>query len=456
MDTAALSQKQQMLLDTVRKLVRQGANANLDRMVDKLHPVEIAALFPHLNDWEARNLLSMLLEHDLSFGSEVLSEMEESIATPLLEQLPKERISQVISEVPADDGANLLRMLPEEAAMEIVPTLEDDVSEAVEEVLAYPSDSAGGLMNTEPFALHDTNTIGEAITSLQQASESLEMVFYVYITNSADQLVGVLSLRSLLTRSPETPLKELMITEVLSVHTSTSQKDVAKMVARYNLLAVPVVDDFNKLVGIVTVDDVIDVLQEEANEDILKMVGAGEEEVGERSTLRSVRTRAPWMLGTLAAGLLGSEVIHRHHPTLEATIVLAGFIPVMVGLSGNAGNQSAALTARGILQAQGDGRMLWRYLFRELRVGALLGVASGLLVALFIGLRYETSPMLPVAVGLSAFLSIVTAVTLGTLSPLLLNRLKLDPSFATGPFVSTVVDVLGIALYFTLTTRLLS
>ena len=455
MDTTSLSHKQQMLLDTVRKLVRQGANTNLDRLVGKLHPVEIASLFPHLNDWETRNLLNMLMEHDLGFGANVLAEMESGQARAYMEQLPRERISQIASEIAPDDAATLLRLLPEETAAEVVPLLHKDVSEDVEELLAYAPDSAGALMNTEPFALNENRTVAEAITALQRVGESLEMVFYLYITNESEQLVGVLSLRSLLTRPPETPLRDLMITEVLSVHTSTDQKDVARMVARYNLLAAPVVDDFNKLVGIVTVDDVIDVIQEEANEDILKMVGAGEEELGVRSTRRSLRTRVPWLLGTLSAGLIGSEVIKWAHPALESTLLLAGFIPVIVGLSGNAGNQSAALTARGILHAQGQSRMLWRYLYREVRVGSLLGLASGLLLFMFITLRYQAHPVMAISVGLSAFFSILTAVTFGALSPLLLNRLKLDPGFATGPFVSTVVDVLGLGIYFVLSTWML-
>lgn len=454
MDTAALSHKQQMLLETVRKLVRQGANTNLDRLIGKLHPVEVAGLFPHLNDWETRNLLNMLLEHDLSFGSNVLAEMESAQARSYLELLPRERISEIASEIAPDDAATLLRLLPEETAAEVVPLLHEDVSGDVEELLAYAPYTAGSLMNTEPFALNESCTVGQAISSLQRAGESLEMVFYLYITNDSDQLVGVLSLRSLLTRPPETPLRDLMITEVLSVHTSTDQKDVARMVARYNLLAAPVVDDFNKLVGIVTVDDVIDVIQEEANEDILKMVGAGEEELGVRSTRRSLRTRAPWLLGTLLAGLVGSEIVRWAHPALESTLLLAGFIPVMVGLSGNAGNQSAALTARGVLQAQGESRMLWRYLFREVRVGSLQGIACGLILFVFITLRYQPSPVLSISVALSAFLSILTAVTFGALSPLILNRLKLDPSVATGPFVSTVVDVLGLGIYFFLSSWL--
>lgn len=455
MDTASLNHKQQMLLDTVRKLVRQGANVNLDRLVGKLRPVEISVLFSHLNDWEMRNLITMLLEHDLAFGANVLTEMEPSLAAACLEQLPRERVSQIVSEISSDDAATLLRLLSDEATAQVVPLLHADVSEEVEELLGYDPETAGGLMNTEPFALNEDRTVAEAISALQKVGESLEMVFYLYITNTSEQLVGVLSLRSLLTRPPETPLRQLMITEVLNVHTSTPQKEVAHMVARYNLLAVPVVDDFNKLVGIVTVDDVIDVIQEEANEDILKMVGAAEDDLGARSTRRSLRTRAPWLLGTLLAGLLGSEVIRMAHPTLESTLLLAGFIPVVVGLSGNAGNQSAALTARGIVTAQGQTRILWRYLFRELRVGMVLGLTSGLLLLGFITLRYSAPSILAISVGLSAFLSILTAVTFGALSPLLLNRLKFDPSFATGPFVSTVVDVLGISIYFMLSTFLL-
>lgn len=456
MESVNLSHKQQMLLDTVRKLVRLGANSNLDRLVARRRPVELSELFPHLNDWEARNLIGQLLEQKLEFAAHVLTEMEPSLARTCLESLPRERISQVVSALPADDAANLLRLLPVELADEIVPLLHEDVSEDVEELLAHDADSAGGIMNTEPFALNEARTVGEAIAELQKVGEELEMVNYVYITNDAEQLVGVLSLRSLLMKPAETPLRDIMISEVLNVHTSTPTTEVAKVVARYNLLAVPVVDDFNKLVGIVTVDDVIDVIQEEANEDILKLVGAPEEDLGARSTRRSVRTRAPWTLGTLLAGLLASELIHLYHPALEATILLACFIPVMVGLSGNVGNQSAALTARGVLQTQGDAQTVRRYLWRELRVGVFLGLLCGLLLTGFVALRHPLQWKVGVAVGSSALLSVLMAAGFGTVAPLLLNRLRVDPGFATGPFVSTVVDLLGIGIYFGLATTLLA
>ncbi len=455
-DTSTLSQKQQMLLETVRKLVRRGATPNLDRLLVRRRPVEIAMLFPYLHEWEGRNLLQMLLDHDVRFGAGVVAEIEPSIAVTYLEELARERLIEVISCIPPDDAAKLLRLLPEQTAAEVVPLLRAEMSEEVEEILTHAGDTAGGLMRPDYFALREDAAVSEAIKTLQQVGDTIEMAFYLYIINDAGQLVGVLSLRSLLIRPPETRLKDIMITEVLSVHVATDQEEVARMVARYNLLAVPVVDDYNKLIGIVTVDDVIDVLREEATEDILKMVGAREEDPSALSTRRSVRTRAPWLFGTLVAGVIGSELIQAYHETLKDTLLLAGFLPVIIGLSGNAGNQSAALTARGISMSRIETRVLWRYLFRELRVGVVLGVLCGLVLTAFVVLRYHSSPWLGGVVGLSASLSILTAATFGGLSPLLLQRLQVDPGYATGPFVSAVVDLLGIGIYLMLATALLS
>jgi len=452
----SLNHKQQLLLETVRKLLRRGASTNLDRILTRRRPVEIASLFSHLNDYEARNLLTRLLEHDVALAAQVLAEMASTVAEHCLSDLSTEHLIQVVSAIPSDDAAQLLRLLPEETAAEVVTALKGDISEGVEEILGHGEETAGGLMSTDYFALPDTSTVGEAIAALQKAGDSLEMAFYIYIVSESEQLVGVLSLRSLLTTPPETVLKDIMIHEVLAAPTDTDQEEVARMVARYNLLALPVVDNFNKLVGIITVDDVIDIIREEATEDILKMAGAGEEEIGERSILRSVKTRAPWVLTTMVAGMVAAEIIHGYLAELQQTVLLAGFIPVIVGLSGNVGNQSAGVIARGLSMARIDAKLLGRYIFRELRVGVLLGLACGIILTGYIMLRFGEPLMLGPAVGISATLSIITSVAFGGLSPLLLHRIQIDPSFATGPFVSTVVDILGIFIYFAAATTLLN
>ncbi len=456
MGTNALTHKQQLLLEAVRKLIRRGESRSLDRLLGKRHPVEIASLFPHLNDWEARNLVSALVSWDHAGAAKVLLEVEPPVLSTILTWIERDDLVKILESLPSGDATTLVRYLPDPVATEVIQRLESNVSEEVEELLGYDEDTAGGLMSTDFFVLKEDVTIGEAIAALQQNSDSLAMAFYLYVVNDADQLVGVLSLRSLLTHPPETRLKDIMITEVLSVNVYTDQEEVAQMVAKYDLVAIPVVDDFNKLVGIVTVDDVLDVIREEATEDILKMAGTDEDDMVSRSMLRSVRTRIPWIGVTLGAGLLASEIVATYRGTLEATVMLAGFMPVIVGLSGNAGNQSAALVARGISLDHVEARMLTRIVFRELRVGLALGLLCGLVLVGFVHLRYPTQPGMAVAVGGSAALSITLAMLFGALSPLVLRRLHLDPNMATGPLVSTIVDVLGISVFFALSTFVLA
>ncbi len=455
MEPNLLTHKQQLMLDAVRKLIRRGDTTGLERLLGKRRPVEVAGLFPHLNDWEARNLVNTLVARDHASAARVLLEVDPPVAPNLLAWVERDDLVKMVQSLPSGDATALLRYLPEETATEVVQLLETTVSEEVEELLSYDPDTAGGLMSTDVFVLKEDVTIGEAIADLQRNSDSMAMAFYLYVVNDADQLVGVLSLRSLLTHPPETRLKDIMITEVLRVKTYTDQEEVAQMVAKYDLVAIPVVDDFNKLVGIVTVDDVLDVIREEATEDILKMAGTDEDDMVSRSMFTAVRARIPWIGVTLLAGLVASEIVRAYLSTLESLVLLAGFMPVIVGLSGNAGNQSAALVARGISLDQMEARALTRYILRELRVGLALGVLCGLALAGFVRLRYPDTLVLGLAAGGSATISMVAAMLFGALSPLVLRRLHLDPNMATGPLVSTIVDVLGICVYFALSSALL-
>ena len=455
MEGSTLSQKQRMLLTAIRKLVRRGDSAALGRLIEKRRPVELADLLPHLNDFEIRYLLSWQHGSSRQAIVDILAEAEPSLVAPYLNEKPIDELVPLFAGLPPDAAARLLRVLPDETGAEILSRLNDERSEAVEALLTHQEGTAGALMSPDYFALLETDTVKHAIDVLQEAGDRFEMTSYLYVVNASRQLVGVISLRSLLTHPASTPLRELMIPEVIHVRPETSEEDVARIVARYNLLAVPVVDEFTRLIGIVTVDDVIDVIGREATQDIMRMGGAPEEDPAARSMPRSVRTRAPWLLVTLVAGILGSELIVRFGYVLAQTLVLVGFIPVMVGLAGNAGNQSATLIARGLATARLEPGGVWRVLWHEIRVGLILGLLSGFLLGGFVALRYADPPILGMAIGLSAALSVLASNFFGALSPFVLGRLNLDPGFATGPFISTVVDLFGIAVYLFLSAVLL-
>jgi magnesium transporter len=281
------------------------------------------------------------------------------------------------------------------------------------------------------------------------------MVFYVYAKDEEGRLSGVVSLRQLVTAAGDTPLEKFMTTDVLSVQTHMDQEEVAKLVARYDILAVPVVDDNNRLMGIVTVDDVIDIFREEATEDILKMAGVGEEFVETKSIFKSTRIRLPWLFASCLGGIFAFYVIGRFEESLTRLTYLAAFIPVIMGMGGNIGTQSSTIVVRGLATGRLNIRDIWAVVGKEMAVGFILGLVYGLLIGSVAQLQYNTL-MLALAVCLAVLCSMSVAALVGSLVPMLLARINIDPAVATGPFVTTAIDIISVYFYFTIATRFLS
>ena len=280
------------------------------------------------------------------------------------------------------------------------------------------------------------------------------MAFYLYVTDDNDKLVGVISLRQLVVVPPATPLKEFMATDVLSVETSIDQEEVAKIVARYDILAVPVVDESNSLVGIVTVDDVIDIFREEATEDILKMAGAGEEFVETKSVLKSTRIRLPWLFASCVGGIVAFLIIDQFEESLARFAYLAAFIPVIMGMGGNIGTQSSTIVVRGLATGRLNIRDLWPVVFKELMVGLILGIIYGALIGFVAQFQYSINA-LALSVGCAVISSMSIAALVGSLVPMVFARLHIDPAVATGPFVTTAIDIISVFFYFRIASILL-
>ncbi len=447
-----MEQKHQVLLDTVRRLIRRGAYPHLSKLLNKIHPADIAHLFRYLDLKEQRILFNLI--EDAEISAYVLSELDHATGAQLLEQIDKETITEVLQEMHYDDAVDIIRNLPEELAEEILNIMQDEDSSEIEQLLSYEEDTAGGIMSTEIFSLNEEMTVKEAIEALQQAQD-VEMVFYLYVTNEYGHLVGVLSLRQLLTVPPHTPLKNIMTRDVIRVSTDTDQEEVAQLVARYNILAIPVVDESNMLMGIVTVDDVIDVLREEATEDFFKMAGASEEELlyGFKS-LKIARLRLPWLVTNLFGGVITGYLMWLFKATLEQIIALVSFVPVITGMGGNVGGQSATIVVRGFATGRIDMSTLRQVFFRELRVGAIMGAVCGVVVGL-VALVWHHNPYLGLVVGLAMVTAMTVAASMGVLAPTFFKRLGVDPAIASSPFVQTANDITGILIYFGTATMFL-
>jgi magnesium transporter len=443
-----------ILRDTFRRLLRRKARSNLIKLIDKTHPADLAIMFRHLNGFEQSFLFSLMVENEHT--AEFLGELDEAILTEILEDIPPERIANIIRVASSNDQAFILNILQEEQSNAIIELLHTEEREEIAEILAYPEDSAGSLMSTDVFTLHEDIDAGEALNDLQNQT-SAEMVFYLYIADSDDRLVGVISLRDLATTPPRTKLRDIMIKNVQYVRPETDQEEVAKIVSQYNLLAVPVVDNDNHILGIVTVDDVVDVIREEATEDFLQMAGVGKDrEILMKSSWGNAKSRIPWLFASFIGGICAISVIGYFSEMLETIIALTAFIPVIIGMGGNIGTQSSTIIVRGLATGRVDIGSDLKLILKEISVGIILGILYGILLGILTLFVFKEAPSnLGLVVGISICASMMIATSIGTIVPLLLRRLDIDPAIATGPFVTTTIDILGVTLYFVIAALLL-
>jgi magnesium transporter len=441
-----------ILVESIKRLLRRGATTHLSNIINKTHAADLSAVFRSLSLSQQRNLFGMIA--DIEQKGILFSELDKDTFLDLIDGMRLEDIVEVFEQMPNDDVADLLGRLPEEKADAILEKMKRTESEEVEDLLRYEDDTAGGIMVPDFIALAENTTAGQAIESLQKEHSEVEMPFYLYVVDEYGKLVGVSSLRQLVLVPPETPLKAFMATDVFSVQTDMDQEEVAKIVARYDILAVPVVDNTNRLVGIVTVDDVIDIIRREATEDILKMAGAGEEFVETKSVLKSTRIRLPWLFASCLGGIIAFFVIGKFEGSLQKIAALAAFIPVIMGMGGNIGTQSSTIVVRGLATGRIDVRDFWSVVLKELSIGIILGIVYGLLIGSVAQVRYSMEA-LALAVCIAVISSMSIAALVGSLVPMGFARINIDPAVATGPFVTTAIDIISVTFYFTIATTLL-
>lgn len=460
---APLDRRQLLVLESVRRFLRRGAFAHLLNLLAKTRPQDFAPLYEEMTEREQVALFRALAERDPELGAAFLVELAPGSGPALLRRLGPQGAARLLERCADDDAADLLTELEQSEQDAILEAMRPEEKAGVEQLLIFDEETAGRIMTPEVFALRERCTVGEAIRELQTRG-SVEMAFYVYVIDERNHLVGVLSLRDLLLHPPETRLSEIMNTDLITVRTDTDQEEVARIAAKYDLIAIPVLDDQGKLVGMVTIDDVIDVLREEATEDIFRMAGTSEEERIEPSIWKSVRTRSPWLVATFCGGMLASFVISGFQPTLQRIVGLAAFIPIVLGMGGSAGNQTAIVVIRGLATGRIHEGVLLRSFLRELGVSVVLGGVYGLLLAAgsFASLHWlsemPASAALPVAlvVGSSLAMSMTVATFVGSVLPLVLHRLGIDPAISTTPFVTTTTDVVGSLIFLGLATTLLA
>jgi magnesium transporter len=442
-----------LMLVSFQKLLRRGAITNLSKMLGKMHPADVAKIIVHLPSPKEKRTVFELVKGEGPRG-QVLSELDADSIQQVLADVSAPDIAWLLKDLPSDDVTYVMGVLPDTLSKEILALMKTEDSTEIAELLKYPKDTAGGIMTTEFLALSEDTTAHETIRRLQRATDA-EHVFYVYVTDKDEHLVGVLSLRQLLTVPPETPLKNIMTRDVFSVSVDMDQEEVARQVARYNLLAIPVVEKDSTLVGIITVDDVVDVIREEATEDMLKSAGVTEEDVLASSSMRAARLRLPWLFTNLVGSLISGAILWQFRYTIQEVVAIVTFIPVIAAMGGNVGLQSSTLIIRGLATGRIELADVWSVFFRETRIGLLLGLACGILLTL-VGWVWHGQPFLGMVVGVSMLIAFLISTSMATIMPVVLKRMGVDPAVAAGPFVTTANDITGISIYLTLSTALLS
>jgi len=449
----AVQRRIDLILESVRRLLRMGATPNLLNLLQKQHPADLARIFAELPERERYATFNVLVEKNGKLAMEALSELGPEAAAPVLAMRSAEEIARLTQELPSDDAAPLIDHLGEELRIAVLDLIRPKNGPGVSELLEYDEHTAGRLMNPNVFAVAEELTAAEAITALQ-AARDVEMVFYLYVVDERRHLVGVVSLRRLLLVSPDTPLKRIMTTDVYSARVDTDQEEVARQVASYNLLAIPVVDRENKLTGVVTVDDVIDVMKDEATEDVYRMAGVSREDGALTPPFESLRRRLPWLLVNLVTAFAAALVVGMFQSTIQQVVALAIFMPVVAGMGGNAATQTLAVVVRGMAL----GELTWanarQAVIKEGLVGLGNGFGAGLVGA--VGVFIVTQNWVLAVILLAAMvINMFVAATAGTLIPLGLRAAKIDPALASSVFITTFTDVFGFFSFLGLGTLFL-
>ena len=454
MKKAIFSTEISLLRRTIQRLLRRRADDNLTKILRKTHPADVALLMRGFANSDQKTIFNLC--PTFNHKAKVLEELDEALIENMLIDESSINISKMFLYLDTNDQAAIIGMFPEEKQKEILQKIEVEDLEDVEEIMSYPDDSAGSIMTKETFTLNQNTSVRESLKQLQAFPEN-DKIFYVYVLDDKEKLVGVLSLRNLATSKNTNKLKDIMITDIHAAKSETDQEEVATTVAQYNYLALPVVNRENKFLGIVTIDDVVDIIREEASEDFLQMAGVGKDrEILLKSPIENAQSRAPWIFASLIGGICAAGIISYFDHLIKEMIVLASFIPVIIGIGGNIGTQSSTIIVRGLATGRVDVANTAPLIIKEIIVGGILGALYGILVgfaAEFItGNELEN---LGLVVGLSIACSMTIATAVGASVPIILQKLNFDPAISTGPFVTTAIDILGVALYFIIASSIL-
>jgi magnesium transporter len=439
--------------EQLSEMIQQNRMDEIHVLMTDVHPADIADILDQLSPEDAVKIFEVL---PVETASEVLDETGSLVRQELLERVDEEHLADLLDELPMDDAAEFLDDLPDPKADRLLGLMEHEEAQEVRELLSYEDETAGRLMSRDVAAIRRHWTIAETEEYLRSLEEP-ETLAYLYVVDRDDRLIGVVPLRNFVLAKPAATIESIMISDVVTVPVDADQEDLAEMVSRYDYVAIPVVDHQGRLLGVVTVDDVLDVFEEEVTEDIQRLGGSEplEQPYFAVSVFRVFSKRIGWLLLLFLAGSLTGTVTKLYQQELEAAITLTIFVPLIIGTGGNSGSQTVATIIRAITLDEVHIGNLFQALRKEVSVGMLLGLSMGA-VGLFIAMFWTRDWRIAEVVALTLPLVVIWAVTVATVVPTVADRLKIDPTVISGPMISTIVDATGLLIYFELATILLN
>ncbi|GGC74867.1 magnesium transporter MgtE [Thalassobacillus devorans] len=418
----------------------------------EMHPYDQASLFEEM-DVEVRKKVYMYLSPEEI--SEVMEHIDHEDVEPFFAEMDPRLASQVLADMSTDDAVDILNMLDKNKVASFLTIMDDEDSDEIKDLLHYEEKTAGSIMTTEFVVVKATMTVREAMLHLRREAPDAETIYYTYVIDEDKHLVGVISLRDLIIAEDEWLISEVMNERLVSVAVGEDQEEIARMFRDYDFLALPVVDFQNHLLGIITVDDVLDVMEEEASDDYSKLAAISDVDSPDDHAFASAKKRLPWLVILLFLGSLTASLIGRFEDTLDVVPILAIFIPLIAGMAGNTGTQALAVAVRGMATGEIDKQGKRKMIMREAATGIITGASCGLLIMVIIYF-WQNSIYLGLLVGLSIFATLIVATLAGSLVPLVMDKLNIDPAVASGPFITTINDIISILIYFGMATAFMN
>ncbi|OCA89339.1 magnesium transporter [Bacillus sp. FJAT-27225] len=436
----------------VIKAMKENKRKEIEAILDELQPYDVARLYEDFPEKHKTRFLLFLNPHLLA---DLLEELDTEEQHDVLNRLGIEKSGKVLDLMDNDDLASLLEELSPEKISALLSGMKKEESKIVQDIMNYPPETAGRLMTNRFVWIRNYYTVREAVGKLKSFAELAETINYLYVIDEQRRLVGVVSYRDLLIADANEIINKIMFERVISVTAETDQEEVARMIERYDFMAIPVVNADNVLVGIVTVDDIIDVVIQEANEDIEKLSASGKSIDFDTKAFVAAYRRLPWLILLLFIGLVSGRIISSYSETLQQVVALAFFMPMISGMTGNTGTQSLAVVVRGLSTNEIDKTVIVKLIGRELGVGLMIGLICSILIAI-IAFIWQDSFILGIVVGSSLFLTLIIGTLAGTIIPIILYHFNIDPAVASGPLITTLNDIFSLITYFGIATLFLN